>query len=381
MRILHVISSTNPATGGPIEALQQLGPALAELGVDCEIASADPPDAPWLAWSALPIFALGPSSVFYRYTPRILPWLRANAPQYDAVVVNGLWRYHSFATWLALRAVDTPYFVFTHGMLDPWFKRQYPLKHLKKWAYWPWADYRVLRDARAVLFTCEEERLLARQSFWLYQANEVVAGLGTSNPPLVGGRAFIRAHPCLQDKRIVLFLSRIHHKKGCDLLLDAFAQVADDDERLHLVMAGPDQDGWAASLKERAKRQGIGGRITWPGMLRGDMKWAAFQAAEVFCLPSHSENFGIVVPEALGCDKPVLISNKVNIWREIEADGAGFVDEDTVDGTVRNLRRWLALDADGYAGMSARAHRCFASRYGIRRTAQRLVEILQEQAR
>ena len=90
--------------------------------------------------------------------PRLLSWLRENATRYDAVIVNGIWQYHSYATWLALHRSETPYFVFTHGMLDPWFKRRHPLKHLKKWLYWPWADYRVLRDAQAVIFTCEEER-------------------------------------------------------------------------------------------------------------------------------------------------------------------------------------------------------------------------------
>lgn len=381
MRVLHVISATNPADGGPIEGIYQMAPALARRGVDVEIASCDSPNAPWLASSALPIHALGPGNLSYRYTPHLVPWLRTNAAQYDAVIVDGIWRYHSFGTWRALRTMDTPYFVFTHGMLNPWFKRRYPMKHLKKWAYWPWADYRVLRDARAVIFTCEEERLLAHESFWLYQANEAVTSYGTSDPPLVGGEAFVQAHPHLQDKRIVLFLSRIHPTKGCDLLLDAFAQVAGTDERLHLAMAGPDQVGWTASLRAQAKRLGIDRRITWTGMLQGDMKWAAFRAAEVFCLPSHSENFGFVVAEALACGKPVLISNRVNIWREIEADDAGFVDEDTVNGTVRNLHRWLALDANGYADMSERAQQCFASRFHVQRAAERLVEILQEQAR
>ena len=88
------------------------------------------------------------------------------------------------------------------------------------------------------------------------------------------------------------------------------------------------------------------------------------------CLP-------IAVAEALRCGKPVLISNKVNIWREIEADAAGFVDEDTVDGTVRNLRRWLALNAQGYSDMSARAKQCFASRFHIQHAAERLVDIIQ----
>jgi len=88
--------------------------------------------------------------------------------------LNGVWQFHSFAAWRTLRRSDTPYVLYTHGMLDPWFKKQYPFKHLKKWMYWPWAEYRVLRDAQAVLFTSEEERMLARSSFWLYRCNEVV---------------------------------------------------------------------------------------------------------------------------------------------------------------------------------------------------------------
>jgi glycosyltransferase involved in cell wall biosynthesis len=113
-------------------------------------------------------------------------------------------------------------------------------------------------------------------------------------------------------------------------------------------------------------------------MLQGDLKWGAFYASEVFCLSSHQENFGIVVAEALACGKPVLISNKVNIWREIEADNAGFVDTDTVDGTVRNLERWLALSTSEYAAMSARAVATFNARFHIDRAAQRLLEIIRE---
>src|SRR5262249_6303466 len=134
----------------------------------------------------------------------------AHAAAFDAVVVNGLWQYHGFGTRLALRRLDMPYHVFTHGMLDPWFKRAYPLKHLKKWLYWPWAEYRVLRDAAGVLFTSEEERLLARQSFWLYHAKEHVVAYGTSAPPQNGDalrEAFLATHPQLRGKRIVLFLS------------------------------------------------------------------------------------------------------------------------------------------------------------------------------
>ena len=380
MKILHAISSVNPKGGGPIEGIKQLYVSLKNLGVDVEIACCDSPGSDRLVGSDLPIVhALGPAYLNYAYAPRLAYWLLSNAQRFDAVIVNGIWQYHSYAVRRALAGSNIPYYVFTHGMLDPWFKHTYPLKHLKKWLYWLFGEYRVLRDARAVIFTCEEERLLARQSFWLYRANEVVTNYGTSSPPdnadALKERFFVK-QPQLRNNRIILFLSRIHEKKGCDLLLEAFAQVAQQDSRLHLVMAGPDQTGWAATLKMQAEELGIAERITWPGMLQGDDKWGAFYVAEVFCLPSHQENFGIVVAEALACGKPVLISNKVNIWREIENDSAGFVDDDTVDGTVRNLQRWLSLQPKEYVRMSEKARACFESRFHIQRAAERLVEII-----
>jgi len=135
MKLLHVISSTNPEGGGPIEGIKQLQSSLTNIGVNVELASCDAPDAHWLLTSDVTIHALGPSSGKYGYTPRLLPWVRNNAHRFDAIIIEGLWQYHSFATWQVLRKSKIPYFVFTHGMLDPWFKHTYPLKHLKKWLY------------------------------------------------------------------------------------------------------------------------------------------------------------------------------------------------------------------------------------------------------
>jgi glycosyltransferase involved in cell wall biosynthesis len=351
-------------------------------GNSVDVVCGDAPDARWLVGTGLSkVIALGPSYAGYRYCPRLLPWLRANSAQYDAVIVDGLWQYHGFAAWRALAGTQTPYFVFTHGMLDPWFKHTYPLKHLKKWLYWPWAEYRVLRDARRVIFTCEDEKLLARESFWLYEAREAVTSYGVSNPPANGAELaskFIASHQGLVGARVALYLSRIHAKKGCDLLIDAFAKAVQQDARLHLVVAGPDQTGWVPKLQAQAQALGVAHRITWPGMLQGDMKWGAFYAAEVFVLPSHQENFGIVVAEALACGKPVLISNKVNIWREIEADGAGLVADDTLAGTHSLLARWLAMHPAEFVAMQAKTVSCFQRRFHVQRAADRLLEIIQE---
>ena len=394
MKILHVISSVDPKYGGPIEGVKQLNFSMLKLGVQVDILCGDEVNAKYssqiqellasnselISLSSNIIF-LGPSYLRYAYIPKLTAWLRAYAQDYDAVVVNGIWQYHSFAVWCALAGTATPYYVFTHGMLDPWFNHTYPLKFLKKWLYWPWAEYRVLRDARRVIFTCEVERLLARESFWLYKVKEAVTAYGVANPPVNSnelGAKFFAHHPHLQGKRIALYLSRIHKKKGCDLLIEAFAKVLQCDENLHLVMAGPDQTGWVAKLKAQAESLGIAHRITWPGMLQGDMKWGAFYAAEVFCLPSHQENFGIVVAEALACGKPVLISNKVNIWQEIEADGAGLVAEDNLNGTLNNLERWLNMTPDEFEAMKAKTKVCFKNRFHVQRAAERLLEIIQE---
>lgn len=377
MKILHVIPSADARGGGPIEGVRQRGLRLQEMGHAVELLTLDDPQAPCVAEYPLTVHALGPTRSRYGYNPRLVPWLEAHARDYGLIVINGLWQYHSFGAWRALHRLRLPYVVFTHGMLDPWFKHTYPLKHLKKWLYWPWTEYRVLRDAAAVLFTSEEERLLARESFWLYRARERVVAYGTRTPPDNGAELaarFLQQHQDLQGKRLLLFLSRIHEKKGCDLLIDAFADVAASVEGLHLVMAGPDQSGWVAALQSQAEQHGLSHRIHWTGMLQGDAKWGAFHAAEAFVLPSHQENFGIAVAEALGCGLPVLISNKVNIWREVQQAGAGLVEEDTVDGTRALLERWVHLDGAEREAMGRQARQLFEERFTVNAMAESLLQ-------
>ncbi len=380
MKLLHVICSVDRQFGGPIEGVLQRGLRLQEMGHQVELASTDDPAAPHVGAFPLPVHALGPArGGRYSYAASLRSWLRAHAGTYDAVVVNGLWQYHSLATWQVMRDLRRPYVVFTHGMLDPWFNRAYPLKRLKKSLYWPWAEYRVLRDAAAVLFTSEDERLLARQSFWPYQARERVVAYGTRLPPQDAPplrEAFLSAHPELRGKRVLLFLGRLHAKKGCDLMVEAFAHVAAEEPSLHLLMVGPDQTGLVHDLKARAQALGVAERITWPGMVQGDAKWGAYYSSEAFMLPSHQENFGISVAEALGCGVPVLISDKVNIWREVLDAQAGFVAEDSEAGTLKNLKAWLALSAEGRTAMSRRTRELFADRFSVDQMATSLIDVV-----
>jgi len=310
-----------------------------------------------------------------------------NCGRFDAIISHGLWRDNSRMTRRAARAAKRPYFIFPHGMLDPWFKRYYPMKHLQKSVFWWLTEHAVLRDARAVLFTCEEEKLLARETFKPYDVVERVVPLGTSNPPqnlAQQNEAFFRAFPKLRGKRVILFLGRLHEKKGCDLLLRAFLNLLESKPRevwndLHVMVAGP-----CAHAEYLHSLQGIAtrcealspGSVSFPGMVSGDLKWGAIRQAEVFILPSHQENFGIAVVEAMACGTPVLITRPVNIWREIEASGAGLVDEDTLEGCSRLLERWLGLMEEEKIAMATKAIRSFQDDFEITQTAVSLVDTI-----
>jgi glycosyltransferase involved in cell wall biosynthesis len=377
VKILQMVQTLNPSTGGVAKAVISLSRAVAKKGHEIEIVCLDQPDANWISDSEIKVTALGVGLTNYRYSPALLPWLREHRALFDAAIVNGLWQYLGFAAWRAFARTALPYYVFPHGMLDPWFKRTFPRKHLKKWLYYPWADYRLLRDARAVIYTAEEERQEARKSFWLYREREKVSPLGVEAPERIGPpltENFLKNFPQLRGKKLLLFLGRIHPKKGCDLLIEAFQKISDAHPSLFLVMAGPDQVGWETSLRNG------GANVVFTGMLEGELKRGAFEAADAFILPSHQENFGMAVAEALSFGLPVLISNRVNIWREIEADGAGLVEPDNAEGTARLIDRWLSLGELDRQKMRANARCCFEKRFEIERAAESLLQILHEPA-
>lgn len=366
MRILHVINSLDPFVGGPRENVASIGGYLASIGHTVEVAScSDTADCSWLQDYPVRVHPLGPGYLRYSYSPRLVPWLREHIQKFDAAIINGLWQYQGFGAYSVLRHKALPYFVYTHGMLDPWSRKAYPGKYLKKLLYWTAFEYRLLRDASGVFFTSHEESQLARQYFPYWKWKEFIVGAGIAAPPAGDylSQRVLEAFPNLRDKRIVLFLGRIHEKKGLDLLIRALPKLHSEDSRLHLLIAGAGEAHYFRRLRNLAQELGVAENITWTGLVQGDVKWGLFRLAEVFALPSHQENFGISVVEALASRTPVLISNKVNIWREIHQDGAGFICDDNLESTIRELTKWRKLTNEQIAVMRDRALDCFRTRF------------------
>jgi glycosyltransferase involved in cell wall biosynthesis len=381
VKILQVIPTLNPSVGGVAPAMLALSRGMVQRGHRVDIVVLDDPKAEWLSSIELPVHAVGRGLTKYGYSAALDRWLKANGDDYDRVIVNGVWQYPGFAVWRQFHTGPKPYYVFPHGMLDPWFKRTYPLKHLKKWLYWPWAEYRILRDAAAVIFTSDQERLEARESFWLYRANEKVSPLGIEPPAAASDQIaekFLARFPQIRGTLPILFLGRLHVKKGCDLAIEAFAAAAAEHDKISLVMAGPDQVGWQARLSDRAKELGLERRIVFTGMLEGELKQGALRSADAFLLPSHQENFGMAVIEALAVGLPVLISDRINTAKEIETDHAGYVAADDLAGTRSLIERWCQTSEADKNAMRQNARDCFRKRFQIDRAVESLLKLLSE---
>lgn len=381
MKLLHTITSADPTTGGPIEAVRQIGVALERLGVESTVVCGDPPNAAWLDKFPLRIVGLGPMRGSYGFIDDLEDWLVEHGREFDLAVIHGIWQHQSVVTRSAMRRLNLPYAVYPHGMLDPWFRERYPRKHLKKLMYWRFGEYPVLRDAAAVMFTCQEERRLAPLSFEPNVWRDRVVNLGTSGSTGIATderAAFLARFPDLSATKNVLFLGRVTEKKGLDMLIDAFARTTSSMSDARLVIAGPIDSELRAPLIAQIESLQIAEKVALTGMLSGAEKWGAFRAADVFILPSHQENFGISVAEALSTGLPALVSTKVNIWREIVDGGGGLAEPDTIAGTKALLSQWFAMSCDARAEMRRRASVVFNESFEIKHSAAMLFEALRD---
>lgn len=381
LRVLHVLPSLDPRSGGVAEAVVQFVKHMLPYGCVSEVATLDTSDGPRFDRLCGAVHRLGPGFGSYGMSRRLMVWMRENASRYDAIIVHGIWQFHSLAAAWAVFRKGTPLFVFPHGMLDPWFQHTYPAKHVKKRIYWMLFERWVFRRANAVLFTCQTELELARKPFLDRKLPLRVNGFGIESVPgdKACGQLFRDTFPELRDKRVLLFLSRIHEKKGCDLLIGAFAKVAPQHPDVRLVIAGPGDPSLVNRLKRQALDLQVDRNIVWTGMLSGELKWAALRAAELFVLPSHQENFGIAVVESLASGTPVLITNRVNIWQEIVESGGGWVCADTEEGVADALQRWCAdTTADQRRLLGMMALECYQNDFQIEAAARRLTDTVAE---
>lgn len=380
MKILHVIGDLAPVSGGPAKACFEMARAVARRGHRLAIYTTDFGQAPGaVPAGGAPVvrdgvelrhFPLQPPRIWLASWP-LRRALLGDVAGFDLVHVHSLYLFHDWAAAAACRRARIPYLVRPHGALDPYIHRRH---RAKKAIFDRWFQDRMLAGAAAIHYTAEEEMRLATP--YVHGAPGVVIpnGLDLADYARLPAKGSFRArHPEIGDRRILLFLGRINFKKGLDILAAAVGRLKRED--LHLVIAGPD-GGFLADSKRFVAEAGIESRTSFVGMLQGEAKLAAFTDASLFLLPSYSENFGISVIEAMACGLPVLVSDKVNIWREVLADGAGLAAPCDA-AAFANLIAEVVDDVPRLARMGEAGRQSVARRYDWASIALRLEAVYQ----
>ncbi|MBO0947781.1 glycosyltransferase [Fibrella forsythiae] len=387
MKILRVIPSMNPKLGGPSQGIRNMIPELEKYGHTNEVICFDDSDAEYVLNQPFIVHALGKPSGPWVYNSKLRKWLDFYLCKYDVVIIHGLWLYHCFATYQAVtqykqknKKSNISLYVMPHGMLDPWFQNSNSrrFKSYRNYIYWFIFERHVVAAADGLLFTSELEVDLARKTFPLYRPKkELNVGYGIPEAPLfhLGMKhAFTSLIDTFKDEQYILYMSRINEKKGVDILIDAYIKLKIDGVNLpKLIIAGPGANSpYGIRLKNKASSETD---ILFLDMLSGDAKWGGLYSCCAFILPSHQENFGIAVVEALSCGKPVLISDQINIYTSIQGKG-GLVDKDTYEGVRNLLSSWVKLSDFDKNELSVNAKNIYNTLFSAQAAAARFHELL-----
>ena len=330
MRILHVIPTLRLRDGGPAKVLLEMCTYLNRNGHTAHIYTTDLDGDGGRALDSsgetydvevkfFPVRAPKP----FKFSPDLAAALKRDVAKFDIVHINSLYLFPSTMAAHYARRSGKPYIIRPHGTLDPYI---YVRHRKKKYIYELLFERRNLSRAAAVHFTSSEEMQLAGLHGLRFKGVVVPLGVKLSHEHLVDAREKLwRWYPQTRDKKIVLYLGRLNFKKGLDILAKGFGTVGRDRKDVHLLIAGPDEDGYQRKMAMWLGAEAALEHATFAGMVLGEKKAAVLQGSDMMVLPSYAENFGNVVVEAMASGLPVIISNKVNIWREVAAAGAGSI--------------------------------------------------------
>lgn len=357
-RILHVIANINRRVGGPSQSVSRLSVETAAHGHSVGLASIDAPElGPMPATPGVLRQDFQPE----RWTrplgsrhARLREWLLREGGQFSLIHNHGLWLFPNHYAARAAGRHHIPLVVSPRGMLGPWALEQ---KKLLKRGLWLLREGRDMRAAAGFHATSEEEALHIRRQ-GLRQPIAVIPN-GVDIPETLSASSLQAGlpFPLPDGKRMALFLSRIHPKKGLENLIEAWTMLPPGlAASWHLAIVGPDTLGYGARIQELIAHQKLSPRISLHAEAAGGAKHALLQSAELLILPTHEENFGIVVAEALAHGTPV-ITTRAAPWASLEHHKCGWWIPVGAPPLAECLSRALSLPSGELREMGERGRR------------------------
>ncbi|MBU1109747.1 MAG: glycosyltransferase [Candidatus Riflebacteria bacterium] len=374
MKILHLISSLASRFGGPSKACIEMADAVNKLGHEVSIYSTTMDGKNDLSKADfcdklsekidLQLFQVNWPR-FWIPSLSMARALKKKIKEFDIVHIHSLYLFHNLVGAYYCRTFCIPYIIRPHGTLDPFLYKRH---RFRKALFEILFENRNLKNADAIHFTTTDEMELAKPHTFEAPGIVIPNGLHLEEYEVLPDKGYFRAkYPETIGKKLILFFSRINFKKGLDILIPAFIKLARKHPDYHLVLVGPDDSNLTPGIKKELLQAGLAlegpyQRTTFTGMLSGKDKLAVLNDSDVFVLPSYSENFGIAVIEAMICKLPVIISDKVNIWREVVEDGAGLAGPCLVEWFSEAIER-LLNNPEQCAAMGQAGQKSVKNRY------------------
>ncbi len=311
--------------GGPVTVVKKVGKKLASMGhkVSYWAAGEKHEGRDLASKNGIHIYDIQwPHS--WRRSKELAAGLSAGASSFDIMHITGMWLHPTYAAGRIASINKTPYLLRPAGTLEPWRLENHPWKRLKKSVYLNLIAKSLMRNAACLHACSEQEARHFRIAGFNGPVTVIPNGVDTDEFTMGDGLQADTYWPQLKNRRIVLFMSRLSREKGLDMLIPLWAQLTQTGRHkdAFLVIAGPDDRGYLKIVEAMIDKYGIGSSVILTGMVGGHKKLALLRRADIFILPSYSENFGIVVAEALSCGKPVITTTGTP-WKQLQEVNAG----------------------------------------------------------
>lgn len=382
IKILKIITTLNPKSGGPQATIIQNSNNLCNNGFSVDILTSDKKNFIKKADHKFKIVKLNTDSKPYNFSFKIIKWIINNKKNYDFFIIHGLWEFNSL---LARIFIKKNYFVVTHGQLDPYFKTL-TFKKIKKQIYWYLIEHQNLINSKGILVSGKSEIKMIKNSF-VNTDNLKLLDVGYSNyliPKMIQkkhyNKTFYKNFPILKNKKFILFIGRINHKKGLDILVDAILKV-NDLKNFYFLFAGFDnfKDDYVRNILKKINANTIlQQRVVISKFLEKDLKIAALSLCSATILPSRGENFGVSVVESLMFSKPPLITNKVGIYHEIQKYNAGLISELNKISITKMIQKFINIDQKSLIRFKKNSKKCYNDIFDIKEENNKLINLLKQ---
>lgn len=369
---MNVVTHLDPRYGGLSSVVPQLGSAIAVSGLfSVDLAAFCDPDEiystsnhPKLALTHWPT-----SRAIWLHDRELRVRFREEVKRADGIHIHGLWEQSTAIACHTARALRTPYILSAHGMLQSWALAN---KKLKKRIYSALFERANVNGAACLHALTHAEA----QDYRRFGASHPIAVIpnGVHIPRSISPDLFYMQFPALKGKKIILFLGRIHFKKGLDLLVKSWAMLAKKWPEAHLVLAGPDFENTRSTIEQLIAEHRISDQVLFTGMLSGEIKWSALAASQCFVLPSYSEGLSVSILEALGIGLPVIITDQCNV-PDVKLINAGWCIQPDVDQLSCSISEFLHNSPEANREIGDRGRNLILKRYNWSSVANQMSDL------